>query len=409
MKTNSRTTETKLPGAASFGKQMLQHFLLDPQLTHFNNGSFGTVPKVVREARFRWLDLFETHPDLHLKANLLPEMERALAPIAKYVGTTKENITFVHNATQGVNIVLRSLGLEKGDIVLYLSTVYAGVKILLDFLHEKNCVELFCVDYLPGPDELLVGAVQRALIALESDGKRVKVAVVDAISSIPGLIIPYEKLAELLKAHGAIVLIDGAHAFGQIPLDLDRTHADYFVTNLHKWGYTYRPCAILYAKKERQDALHPTVITYGYGSNNFKETFAWPGTIDFTCWLSAPAALEFRLGLGDAAIRSYVHALAWEGGQQIARALNTEVLGLKHQTGFMVNVALPATLHPGVDMAFENLMWERFGFRVKVFTFRLRSWIRVSAQIFLTMDDFGRLAHALVASMPSVQAMNPSL
>ncbi|KAJ9056672.1 hypothetical protein DSO57_1030583 [Entomophthora muscae] len=381
---------------------MLEHFLLDPQLTHFNNGSFGTVPKVVRESRIHWLDLFETHPDLHLKANLLSEINHALDPIAAYLGTTKDNINFVHNATQGINIVLRRH-------TLFLSTVYAGVKVLIDFLHEKNKVELLCVEHLLGPDELLLEAVQKAIKALEKEGKQIKVAVIDAISSVPGLILPYNDLAKILKAHGALVLIDGAHAFGQIPLNLNETHADYVVTNLHKWGYAYRPCAILYAKKERQNALYPTIITYGYGSNNFKETFAWPGTIDFTCWLSSPAALNFRLGLGDAEMRNYMHELAWQGGQKIASALKTEVLGLKHQTGFMVNVAFPFVLRPGIDAKFENLMWEQFKFRVKVFMYNHRTWIRVSAQIFLEMEDFDRLAQALVTALPSILHMNPSL
>ncbi|KAI0244132.1 hypothetical protein L0F63_001357 [Massospora cicadina] len=353
-----------LPGDEIFGKRMLQYFLLDPQLTHFNSGSFGVVPKVVRESRIRWLDLFESHPDLHLKTNLTEALEKALTPIAAYLGTDKDNINFVHNASQGINIVLRSLNLSKGDILLFFSTVYAGVKILIDFLHEENGVELVCVEYLPGPDETLLKAVQKALMDLEGQGKRIKVAIIDAISSVPGLILPYEQLAKMLKAHGALVLVDGAHAFGQIDLNLNTTHADYFVTNLHKWGYAYRPCAILFAKSHVQHALYPSVITFGYGAKKFKETFSWPGTIDVTCWLTSIDALKFRLDLGDSAVRAYIHELAWKGGQRVATALKSRVLGSKAQTGFMVNVELPIKLGYKVDLLrYEKLLWERYGFR----------------------------------------------
>ncbi|KAI9291580.1 PLP-dependent transferase [Neoconidiobolus thromboides FSU 785] len=230
----------------AFGDNIKQEFQLDPKLTHLNNGSFGTVPKSVRESRIKWLDAIESHPDLLLLGPLQQNLQKPLKRIANIIGANPEDVVFIKNATQGINVVLRSLELTEKDTLFYFNTAYNSVNVLIQFLNEKQGVNLIEFRHKPVSDRQLIESVKQAIEQAESNGIKITVAVLDAIISVPGLILPYEELAILFKEHGAKVVVDGAHAFGQIKLNIAKTKVDFFSTTLHKWGYAYRPTSVLY-------------------------------------------------------------------------------------------------------------------------------------------------------------------
>ena len=66
---------------------------------------------------------------------------------------------------------------------------------------------------------------------------------------------------EICRAHGVLVLADGAHAPGSIPLDIPSLGVDYYTANLHKWAWAPRSSGLLWAPPEHQQRLHPPVIS----------------------------------------------------------------------------------------------------------------------------------------------------
>lgn len=46
----------------------------------------------------------------------------------------------------------------------------------------------------------------------------------------PSVLYPWEKVVTLCKKYGALSIIDGAHAIGQIPLDVKKADCDFFVS-----------------------------------------------------------------------------------------------------------------------------------------------------------------------------------
>jgi isopenicillin-N epimerase len=72
------------------------------------------------------------------------------------------------------------------------------------------------------------------------------------------------------------VLVDGAHALGQLPLDMARCSVDYFVSNCHKWLCAPRGSAILWVRKDRQTGFSPLVKSHGLGEG-FTSDFIWDG------------------------------------------------------------------------------------------------------------------------------------
>ena len=101
-------------------------------------------------------------------------------------------------------------------------------------------------------------------------------AVFDAVTSNSAVTLPLERIIQLCKLRGVPVLVDGAHALGQLPLDIGALGADYFVTNCHKWLGGARGSALLWVARARQAGVRPLVVSHGSGSG-FSSDFIWDG------------------------------------------------------------------------------------------------------------------------------------
>lgn len=219
-----------------FGRRMKdEHFLFAPTYTSLNHGSFGTYPKSVRD-RFRYVqDMSEARPDVFVRYEYPKMLDESRQALADYLGVPVEEVVFVPNATTAINVVLRNLKFEKGDVILHLSTVYSAVEKTVHQLRETTEVENLnvAVEY-PIDDESLVRRFHQTMIGAKSEGKNVRIAVFDTISSLPGVRVPWERLTELCKTEGVLSMIDGAHGVGQTPLNLAGVQPDFFTSNCHK-------------------------------------------------------------------------------------------------------------------------------------------------------------------------------
>lgn len=101
------------------------------------------------------------------------------------------------------------------------------------YLHDTIQMDLVKVELnYPLSDDNIVDIVRKT-IEKESPSS-IKLCVMDAISSVPGVRFPYERIVQLLKEYNILSLVDGAHAVGQIHLNLKESQPDFFITNLHK-------------------------------------------------------------------------------------------------------------------------------------------------------------------------------
>ena len=102
-------------------------YLLDPEITFLNNGSFGAVPAVVFDRLIELQRELERHPAKFLQQNAHGRLTRSREVLAEYLGTGSENLALVTNVTAGLNIVARSLKLGPGDEVLSTDQEYGSI------------------------------------------------------------------------------------------------------------------------------------------------------------------------------------------------------------------------------------------------------------------------------------------
>jgi len=223
-----------------FGRRMLVHWLLDPQIVYLNHGTVGATPIPVIEHWRRIQDEIERQPAQYLLRELAdhaaigepaaPRMRVAARSIARSVGCDADQFVFVDNATAGCNAVLRSFPLERGEDIAITSLGYGGVNHAADFIARERGATVRTIELpLPGaaPDEY-VAAIEAGL------SPRTRLLMVDHITSQTALVLPLAEIAAVCRRRGIAVLADGAHAPGAIELDIESLGVDFYVANLHK-------------------------------------------------------------------------------------------------------------------------------------------------------------------------------
>ncbi|KAF2154274.1 PLP-dependent transferase [Myriangium duriaei CBS 260.36] len=421
------------------GASARKHFLFDADYLNLNHGSFGAIPREVRDVQRHYQDACEAKPDVFIRYTFPRLLSASRSVIASYLSAPKSDVVYVGNATIALNTVLRNLRFAEGDVCIYFSTIYGGIEKTLLYLAESTPLRVHRIPLVyPLTDAEILTTFRNALTEIRAANLTPKIAVYDTVSSLPGVRFPFETLTPLCRKEGVLSCIDAAHCAGQLPINLADLDPDFFVTNLHKWLHVPRPCAILYVPLRHQALMRTSLPTShgfvpkalegkvnnplpstGEPLSEFEANFEFVGTLDTTAYICVPAALHWRSKLrwqdrvGEEAVMGYCNDQAKAGGKFVADVLRTDVLeneeGSLGKCAFS-NVRLPLdydTLVGGgaiewnkvVDIArwIEEMLVREHGTFVAVI-FHDRSWyVRLSGQVYLTMDDWARASKWLEA------------
>jgi isopenicillin-N epimerase len=389
-----------------FGHAMLQHWAFDPNITYLNHGTVGATPKPVLEVQQRLRDEMERQPSRFMLREWMPQagnplpgkprVREAADAVAAFLGASGDDVVFVDNATAGANAVLRSVQLKPGDEVVILELAYGAVINTAFYVARQQNAKLIRIELptsLNSPEQV-VDAVSGAL------SPRTRLAVIDHITSESALVMPIAEIVSRCHSKGVLVLADGAHVPGAIPLNIPAIGADWYIANLHKWAYAPRGCGILWCARSLQKYLHPAVISHGLDKGYLAE-FDWVGTKDPTPFLAAPAGIEFLQRMDVAAVQQYNHELAWNGAQMLCERFGTRLEVPEEMIGTMATLPLPerlgSTKQESLDLR-DFLLFEE-NIEAQIHPWRGRLWMRISAQIYNEMADLERFASAVEKRM----------
>jgi len=379
---------------------------LDPEITFLNHGSFGACPVPILEEQAGWRRQLEREPLAFFLRQYEQALDDARAALANLVHAPAEDIAFVTNATSGVNAVVRSLRFQPGDEILTTDHAYNACKNALLFVAERSGAKVVVAKTTFPIHE--PGECTRSILSKVTD--RTRLAMVDHIASPTGMVMPIRQIVRSLDERGIDTLVDGAHAPGQVDLDITDLAPTYYTGNCHKWLCTPKGAAFLYVRRDKQPEIRPTVISHGANSprtdrSRFLLEFDWPGTHDPTAVLTIPKAIEFLSGLlpgGLPALRQRNKDLVLGG-----RAMLCEVLGIEppcpeSMVGSMAAVPIPdaqTTERPdalGIDPLQETLFQEHH-IEVPIVTWPAppKRLLRISAQYYNAEPQYRKLADAL--------------
>ncbi len=381
-------------------EELADHFLLRPDISFLNHGSFGACPQPVFETYQAWQRELEVNPVAFLGRRLDGLLADARARLAQYVGTATDNLVFVPNVTHGVNVVARSLDLQPGDEVLSTDHEYGAADRAWRFVCQKRGAR-----YVSQPIPLPISSTEALVEDLWAGvTEHTRAIFISHITSPTALILPVERICQRARAAGILTVVDGAHAPGQIDLALDALGVDFYAGNCHKWLCAPKGSGFLYARPERQTLVEPLVVSWGWqspspGSSPFVDYFRWLGTDDPAAYLSVPAAIDYQTRHNWPQVRSACHRLARE-----ARIRIGELTGLPHLCpdsgkwwGQMFTAPLPAC----DAQKMRRRLWEEFQVEAPVSEWQERPLVRVSIQAYNHPRDIDRLVEALTQLLQS--------
>jgi isopenicillin-N epimerase len=374
-------------------------FLLDPEIVFLNHGSFGATPRPVFEKYQWWQRELERQPVDFLGVRFNELLREARSRLAAFVHAEPDHLVYVPNATTGLNIVARSLDLKPGEEVLTTDHEYGAMDRMWRFVC-RHTGAVYMRQPIPLP---ATTPADLAELFWQGVTPRTRVMFLSHITSSTALILPVQELCRRARAAGILTIVDGAHALGQIPLDLNVSMpsglgADFYVSNAHKWLCAPKGSAFLYARPEVQHLVEPLIVSWGYqaqtpGPSRFIDEQEWTGTRDPAAFLTVPEAIDFLERHHWDEVRLRCHTLAQQARERICELTGLAPLSPDSADWYMQMVTVP--LPPCDPLQLKRRLLGEFQIEVPVVVWQDNPYLRISIQAYNALGDIDRLVAAL--------------
>ena len=385
--------------------KLSKYWILDPNITFLNHGSFGACPKLILDEQTKLRTILESDPVTFMESTARELWAESLVRLSKFINADSEGMTFVTNATAGVNTVLKSLDLKPNDEIIVLDHSYQACWNAVDFITKKTGAKTV-VATIPFPIDSNEQIIEEIL---QKVTEKTQLALIDTVTSPTGLRLPFEELVSELQSRNVDVLLDAAHGPGIVTLDIKKLNPAYVTGNAHKGLCTPKGSAFLYIREDRRNRIRPLSVSHGASvsgtdQERFRFEFDWTGTQDPTAWLCIPSAIDHigsMLSGGWPAIMDYNTNLAIQG-----RNLLLEVLGTPKPSPDSMIVGLAAVLLPGsgvlTNSALEpdplhTLLFEKYRIQVPVFGWphHNKRYFRIASYLYNSLEEYEYLAEVL--------------
>jgi isopenicillin-N epimerase len=383
-------------------RSLREEFLIDPDVVFLNHGSYGACPRPVFERYQAWQRELERQPVEFLGRRQRALLTDARDALAAYLGAGLDDLVMVPNVTTALNIVARSLPFEAGDEILTTDHEYGALRRTWTFVAEHRQARVVVQELPPpfdDPDEVVetiwAGVTQRTRVLFLSH-----------ITSPTAVILPIEPLISRARAAGIWTVIDGAHAAGQIDVDLRGLGVDFYGGNCHKWLSSAKGAGFLYVRPELQDLVEPLVVSWGWRPNEpwstpYVDALQRQGTHDISAYLSVPSAIKYLQDRDWGKVRQECHELA-----RLARRSFSEITGIEQLVdddprwfAQMATLPLPASCDAKL---LKQRLYDDYRIEIPETHWGDIPCLRVSVQGYNTRSDIERLTVAAQELLPSV-------
>ena len=371
---------------------MKKHFLLDPNITFLNHGSFGACSKVVFDNYQYWQRELEKQPVKFFTKILYEKLENSRKKLSNFIGCDHDELIFFQNPTTAVSNIICNLNLQSGDEVLMSSHEYGAlIRSWVEWGVKRNIKIVQQEVKLPLTTENeFIESIWRGVTP------KTKVVFLSHITSATGLIFPVEKIISMAKQKKIMTIIDGAHVPAHISLNIHKINCDFYAGALHKWLCAPKGASFLYVKKEHQARVKPLIYSWGKegddpGPSEFLQDFQWQGTRDMAAFLSIPSAIDFY--------HDYLEKNLKLCRKNIKYAFKNLELILKTEPisngGDWIAQMVSHPLPKSAPLDLKEILYNQHKIEIPIFKWGNRMFIRISMQIYNEKKEIDLLLSAL--------------
>jgi isopenicillin-N epimerase len=377
----------------------------DAGVINFNTGTCGPVPRSVQRLIAELRDRQSNSPSDFFWRQLPPRLVYARRRLAEYLNVDADDLLLLSNVTVALNVAIAGMDFPPGSEIVTTDHEYGAMRLMLmDYARRRDwSLRIARLPLGSGDPAEYVDAVARLV------NEKTKVIFFSHVTSPTGIVLPAKELCRLAADAGALSMVDGAHAPGSLPLDLEEVGADFYGANCHKWLMAPLGAGFLHVKREHRERVPPLVTSWGWGYDPEKadvdsgwggsfwsRNLEFHGTQDRCAQMVLPEVLDFRTSIGDVDARRRQRYLAARLRKKFADA-GLEALTPDHEK---LSVGLTAFHVPNVDVIkVRDYVWNTYRLEAPVTTAANRCFWRFSTAWFNTEAEIDRAAE-IAKSIP---------
>lgn len=369
-------------------------FLLRDDVTFLNFGSFGACPKPVFERYQQYQLELEQEPVQFITRTGYHYLKNSREALAAYINCPADDVVYVTNPSYAVNIIAKSFNLQKDDEILTTNLEYGACDRTWNYYCKKVGAK-----YIRQPITLPIQSKEDLINEFfKGLTSRTKLVFISHLTSSSGLRMPVEEICAIAKQKGILTFVDGAHAPGQLPLNLQTLQADIYTGACHKWMMTPKGSSFLYVKNEHQHLFDPLVVSWGYQStapsqSQFLDYHQMQGTRDFSAFLCIPNAIEFMQQNNWSAVSKTCKEMVQQNAPRFCKLLNATPIAPVTNDFIGQLYSIPIKTIKPIEL--HNYLFEKYKIQIPVMPHGNNVYLRYSINAFNEQKDLDVLYSAV--------------
>lgn len=358
----------------------------DYPILHLNSGSAGIMSKNVLRKYIEYLTLINSHAPYEILHNWEEQIRHNLHRLANHINATQGYLYLLRNSTEALNHILWGRQWNKSDEIIHATCDYPLMKNTLEQLISSKKIKLKTINHgrlKDISDDEIVKNYEKQI------GKKTKLIVLTYITHREGHILPVKKICAMAKSYGIEVLIDAAHAVGQINHNVDEIGCDYYTSSLHKWLNAPLGSGILYVKRDRLRDLTPP-ISYPIHRETEANKFEYLGTRAFQNGMALGHAIDDLESMGIDQKQKRLHTLKNYWIDKIKSERNLEVITDTNRSCAIASVKVPISLN-----RVSQILKDDFKIHVKKSGYIDERFLRISPNVFTLESDLDYFVESL--------------
>ena len=365
------------------------------EVVQLENGNWGMMARPVLRAYERHQAMVNRATSYYSRRAYDADLAKVRARVAASLGVAADEIAFTRGATEALQCLIGGYNrLRPGDAVLHADLDYDAMQTAMRWLRERRGADVIKID-LPEPatHQGLIDAYQAALAA----NPKVRLILLTQVSHRNGVVLPVAEITAMARARGVDVILDSAHAWGQLDFRLPDLGADFVGLNGHKWIGAPIGVGVLYIRKDRIADIDPFMGEDAVPAADVRAR-VHTGTANFAAYLALADALDFHEQIGVMAKAARLARLRdlWTGPLRGFGSVEMLTPVDPRLTSAIGAFRLRGVTGPRENALLAKRLLEQFGvFTVHRSGLAHGACVRVTPGVFTSEADVGRLLSAL--------------
>ena len=248
----------------NYWKKVADMYHQNVKFINLESGYFSPSPESVKDYWVNFVNEINESPSYYMRTRQTEMREKVRKTLADYAGVQTDELILTRNTTESMNIIIQGIKLEKGDEILRTNLEYPNIIQALDMRERRFGTKIRIVDVPIHPKsqqeivDMVIGAVN----------KKTKVILISHMVFLNGQVFPVKEVCAKAREMGLETIVDGAHSFSHVDMDVSEIGCDYYGSSLHKWLGAPLGNGLLYVKKGNAERLWPLYGDTAYDDDN---------------------------------------------------------------------------------------------------------------------------------------------